>query len=294
MNNMIAVILWIIALFLIAVLYLFLIAPNTSRRSQMKRYTKWVFAHRGLWNMLEGIPENSMGAFERAVTQKFGIELDVHLTKDKKLVVFHDNSLRRICGIRGTIESMTYAELCTLPLMKTKWRMPLLSDVLELVGGRVPLLIEMKMPSNSTELCPILKKALDSYRGPYLIESFNPLGLRWFHKNAPDVLIGVLSSRYKNSDGPNTILKALSTSLLVNAVCRPDFVAYNFLTADGLGFRLNQKLFKAPVFAWTIRTREQYRICRNRYDSIIFEKFIPDKENVDENEYFSEEDTENA
>ena len=159
----------------------------------------------------------------------------------------------------------------------TDQKIPLLEDVLKLVNGSVPLLIELKVPNRSLALCPVAARALDRYSGPYIIESFQPFALRWFRKNRPDVLIGQLASRYGKALKINSLFKLLSSSLIVHVVSRPDFVAYNFRTADGLGIDLNQHLFRIPVFAWTVRNKEEYEICREKqFSTVIFEGFHPD------------------
>ncbi len=105
---------------------------------------KW--AHRGLHDIKKGIPENSIPAFQAAIEAGYGIELDVHLTKDGKLVVFHDDDFRRICGEKGKVEETDYARMRTYRLSRTGEKIPLLSEVLRLVDGKVPLLIEVKLP----------------------------------------------------------------------------------------------------------------------------------------------------
>ena len=258
-------------------LYLWGIHPRMNARRKQKTldFARWDFAHRGLWDMTQNIPENSMPAFERAAAQGYAIELDVHLTKDKKLVVFHDDSLMRICNVHGSCERMNAEDLVKLPLSFTEYHMPLLEEVLHLVNGRVPLLIELKLPSVSTEICRYVYDLLKDYPGTYLIESFNPLGLRAYKKLDPDAIVGQLSGKYSSRDRLNPLIALLSSSLLVNTLSRPDFVAYNFRTSDAFGFYLNQYLFRIPVFAWTVRTSEEFRRCRHSFDGIIFEKFLP-------------------
>lgn len=275
---------WILLLILLLAagvilgLYLWAIRPNTARKENCLAFARWDFAHRGLWNMSRGIPENSLLAFKKAVEHGFAIELDVHLTKDQEIVVFHDDTLKRMCQLDEPVESMTYDELSRYRLLNTDCRIPLLRDVLKLVNGRVPLLIELKLPTRSTALCPILDRMMDSYPGQYLIESFNSLGLLWYRKNRPEILRGQLASRYAPSRGLDSLLKKLSTGLIVNAASRPDFVAYNYKHTRGLGFRLNHGLFKVPVFAWTVRSRLAYERCRKKFSSVIFENFIPEQE----------------
>lgn len=256
-------------------LYLGLIRPDSRRRQECLAFSAWDFAHRGLWDMNSGIPENSLPAFQRAAERGFAIELDVHLTADGQLTVFHDDTLNRMCGLNRTVESMNYSELAGLRLLNTDHRIPLLSEVLKLVDGRVPLLIEMKLPTCSTRLCPLLDSLLASYSGPYLIESFNPLGLRWYRKHRPSILRGQLACRHAPAPGLEGFLRKLSSSLLINCVSRPHFIAYHFRHMDGLGVRLNQSLFKIPVFAWTIRSQEDFEECKEKYCGVIFEGFVP-------------------
>lgn len=267
----------ILAAAAVLALYLWAIRPNTARKETCLAFSRWDFAHRGLWNMERGIPENSLPAFKKAVDHGFAIELDVHLTSDGQIVVFHDDTLKRMCQLDQSVESMTYDELSRYRLMNTDCRIPLLTEVLKLVNGRVPLLIELKLPTSSTALCPLLDRLLASYPGQYLIESFNSLGLRWYRKHRPDILRGQLASRYPSAKGLTSLLNRLSTSLIVNAASRPDFVAYNYKHTHGLGFRINHGLFKVPVFVWTVRSRLAYQRCRRQYSAVIFENFVPEQ-----------------
>ena len=265
----------------LAGLYFWAIHPNASRRRQCQEYAAWRFAHRGLWSREEGIPENSVPAYREAIRNHYAIELDVHLTRDGRLAVFHDDTLSRMCGAPGSVESYSWEELQEMRLDGTDQKIPLLEDVLELVDGRVPLLIELKVPNSSLALCPVAARALDRYSGPYIIESFQPFALRWFRKNRPDVLVGQLASRYGRALKVNSLFKLLSSSLMVHVVSRPDFVAYNFRTADGLGIDLNQHLFRIPVFAWTVRSEEEYETCReNQFSTVIFEGFHPEVKEI--------------
>ena len=127
-----------------------------------------------------GIPENSMAAFREAIRANKGIELDVHLTKDKKIAVFHDDSLKRMCKVSGTIEEKTWEELKNLRLLETAEPIPLLEDVLHLVQGKVPILIEVKLLTemNWKRLPDCLAKTMEDYKGTFLVQSFNSLVLQ--------------------------------------------------------------------------------------------------------------------
>jgi glycerophosphoryl diester phosphodiesterase len=125
-------------LLLAAAIYLYMIKP--ARRVDMTQYGK-KFAHRGLWD--QASPENSLAAFQKAVDAGYGIEFDIHKTSDGHVVVFHDDTLTRMCGVDGKIEQMTLAQLRELRLKGTDQQIPTLEELLCLVDGRVPLLVEL-------------------------------------------------------------------------------------------------------------------------------------------------------
>lgn len=137
----------------IVILYVFAILPRFSRRKEMLVYRQTMFAHRGYHCIERGIPENSMAAFRAAIEKGYGIEIDLHLTRDGQLAVFHDDTLERICGQPDTIEDMTFEELKTCRLSGTSEIIPSFHDVLSLVNGKVPLLIELKIPDSSEQIC---------------------------------------------------------------------------------------------------------------------------------------------
>jgi glycerophosphoryl diester phosphodiesterase len=269
--------LFLVFIFCLSVFFIWAVQPASDSRVRMKPFLKTNFAHRGLWDMSCGIPENSMPAFKRAVKSGYAIEFDVHLTKDNKLVVFHDSSLMRMCKDAGKIEEMTWEELSKLSLMDTQYRIPLFSEVLEEVDGKVPLLIELKLPSTNTRMCPYVYEQLKNYKGQYLIESFNPFALCWFKKNAPEVLRGQLASKDSQSESIPYVLRLVSAALLVNLLSRPNFIAYNIQTKFGMGFRINRNMFRVPIFAWTVRDGDEYKKVLPKYDGVIFEKFLPGK-----------------
>ena len=273
MGNLLLV---LIILFIVG-FYFWSIMPhnNKGHRQVLINYAKWDYAHRGLWDNELNIPENSFSAFERAMRQKVAIELDVRLTKDKKLVVFHDNSLKRLCGVPGIVGNKTYREISSLRLNGTDEPIPLLSQVLHEVRGRVPLLIDLKSNGSDTSISSYVLRELEFYTGEYMIQSFNPFALRWFRKNAPQVLTGQLAGSYNTMKGLNPILRLAFFLLIINAISRPDFVSYDLQAIDCLSLRIVHSLYKTPVFIWTARNINDYRQARALYSSAIFEKFIP-------------------
>ncbi|MGI6117504.1 MAG: glycerophosphodiester phosphodiesterase family protein [Bilifractor sp.] len=257
-------------------LFLWLIHPDRKERGKCLSFGRKNFAHRGLWDLKQGIPENSLPAFRLAVKHGYGIELDVHLTKDEKLAVFHDDTLIRICGVSGSCEEKTFEELQTLNLSDTGQKIPLLGDVLKIVDGKVPMLIELKVSGIRYRLCEKVMELLSDYPGEFLIESFNPFVLWWFRRRYPEIPRGQLSTKYSPSFQMNPLIKIASTSLVENALSRPHFIAYNHKTDTGLGFTLCRSLYHVPCFAWTVRSEKDALSCGDRYDAIIFEHYLPE------------------
>ncbi|MBQ8786386.1 MAG: glycerophosphodiester phosphodiesterase [Oscillospiraceae bacterium] len=164
---------------------------------------KNIFAHRGL--VSGSFSENSLSAFREAVFMKKGIELDVRITNDGVPVVFHDKTLKRMCGDKRKVSDCTYDEICTLHLLDTEEKIPTLDEVLSLVAGKVPLLIEIKLPKRflwhhklEKAMLPLLKK----YKGEYLLQSFNKYSMRYMKRKLPKVKCGILSgNNYSEPDG---------------------------------------------------------------------------------------------
>ncbi len=257
----------------IIVLYLFTIFPRLSRKRDMLRYHHTMFAHRGYHCAQKGIPENSIKSFRAALARGYGIEIDLHLTKDGQLVVFHDDTLERMCGRPDTIEDLTYEELKSCHLLDTTETIPLFTDVLTLVRGRVPLLIELKIPGSSTQICEETFRALKEYQGPYLIQSFNTMGIRWFRLHAPHILRGQLSSNLTGEDLTEAwIFRFMVKHLMTNFLGRPDFISYNLNDLPIANVWILQYIFRVPVAVWTLRTPDMLATGKKHFDMQIFEK----------------------
>ena len=210
---------------ILAMGYALLIMPRVTMKPDMKDILT-DYAHRGLHDNAQGVPENSIVAFEYAIERGYGIELDIQLTADGEAVVFHDYSLKRVCGEDVKLSSLTLDELKKYRLLGTEYTIPTFLEVLELVDGRVPLLVELKGESGNTALCPVAANLLDTYMGAYCVESFNPLLLRWFKKNRPDTARGQLVTNLIKSKGAGNFFRNLMLSLmLTNFLSRPDFIA---------------------------------------------------------------------
>ena len=266
---MIAIPISIVVLFLI---YLFLIAPKNKK--EMNKFKTVYYAHRGLHN--EERAENSMSAFRAAVDGGFGIELDIRLSKDGKLVVFHDDTLDRVCGREGKVIDFTADELATFKLSGTDDGIPLFSDVLALVDGKVPLLVEIKENAGDSTVSHAACEMLKGYKGEFIIESFNPMSLKVVKEQYPEIPRGILSHRYFEYEKSRKPLFFLLQSLLLNFLCRPAFIAYDHRHANAFGLRFVRAFFKVPTIAWTVRSAEEEKVARkNGFDGIIFENYLP-------------------
>lgn len=271
---------WIlgVVLFLgvIVTAYLLAIRPAAHRKAAVKELLVWDYAHRGLYNLRNKVHENTMEAFALAVQNGYGMELDVQFTKDRQLIVFHDFNLFRMCGVDKRADELTYEEISRIPVKGGLSRIPLFRDVLDMVAGRSPIIIEIKAEGKKVEICGKLNELLDSYTGAYCIESFNPYIIYWYAKNRPDIVRGQLSENFmKSRSGGTRLQRFLLTNLMLNFLEKPDFIAYCHQDAGNISLRLCKSLFKTVCVAWTIKTREEYNKARGFFDIAIFEGFLP-------------------
>lgn len=229
-----------------------------------------IIAHRGLYNNEKGIIENSIEAFELAISKKYIIELDIHILKDGTVVVFHDNNLKRITNYNKDIKDCTYQEIKELKMYNQNTFIPKLEDVLTLINGRVPILIELKYDMPTGMLEEKVMQILNNYQGKYAIQSFNPLTLKWFKKKYPNVIRGQLSCDFK--DEKNIFKKFILKNMLFNFITKPDFISY---CVDNLSLKEIQKIKKkSMILGWTIKEKRVYEKLINYYDNLICEKFI--------------------
>lgn len=237
------------------------------------------FAHRGLHDPQQGIPENSMAAFRRAIEHGFGAELDVHLMADGNLAVVHDSDLSRVCGKSVYIEDLTAAELEDYPLMGTEERIPLFQDVLALFAGKTPLVIELKAErGNARALTDAVMSALEEWNGTYCVESFHPAVLLRLKERYPHVLRGQLSQNFlRDSEVGNLSLptRFLLTNLLTTSLTRPDFIAYKWQDRDNASLRLMRALYGVHEVAWTVRAPSVMERLDRAGVTSIFEGFVP-------------------
>ena len=256
-----------------AALPFWLLAPGKAKDADKAKFRGRTYAHRGLYEEDQSIPENSLAAFKRAVEWGYGIELDVQLSKDGFAVVFHDDDLSRVCGDPRRVDEVEWKELRDLRLFDTRKGIPLFRDVLKLVAGKVPLIVELKSGPRNTELCRSVYAILQDYDGDACVESFDPRIVAWFRRNDPTRIRGQLAqpSRFYRDDGMNPLGCAVLSNTLFNAAARPHFIAYR-IGDKPAAVRLSESM-GAMRFGWTSHEEDD----ADGFDAVIFEFYRPAK-----------------
>ena len=231
---------------------------------------KQPIAHRGLHD--DTAPENSLAAFENAIKHGYAIELDVHMTRDGELVVFHDDSLDRMTDATGDLREKGFNEIFEITLKGSEEKIPLLSEVLKLVDGKVPLLIEVKDHKHIGIAEEKIKDALENYHGKFALQSFNPFIVKWFKKNT-DFTTGLLSCFFEGVPLA-TINKILLKNLTFLRYTKADFVSYEYHAATTYK-KIKKLKNKLPILFWTVPSQEEADKFKEYCDNIIFEGFLP-------------------
>ena len=265
----------------IAGLAVFAVAPRKLQDDRAKPFKNRYFAHRGLYSRDGSVPENSIAAFKAATEAGYGIELDIQLSKDDEIVVFHDEDLKRVCGKEGKVIDYTLSELKELRLLDTEEQIPTISEVLNVVDGKVPLIIEFKGGKRNKVLCNKAMQYLRDYdrahggaeKGSklYCVESFDARIVYWFRKNAPDLYRGQLANAIEYYDDKFAwILRFCSAHCLFNFGGRPHFIAYGLVGKKPWLIKFAE-LMGAKKICWTSHDPED----KNENDSVIFEFYNP-------------------
>lgn len=233
-------------------------------------------AHRGFHHGTK-VPENSLAAFEEACQKGYAIEIDCHYhVLSGEIIVFHDDDLIRMACDARSLQELSLHELKQTKLYETDQCIPTLDEVLELVAGRVPLLIETKQHHSNGQFEAALMAKMESYQGEWAVQSFHHGALYWFEKNYPHVVKGMLSGSMEGVD-ISTWKKLGVNSMAMLPLVRPQFIAYEAQELVRLKKGLTwQKVLGTPVIAWTVRSLKEYKAVKGLCDNIIFENFIPE------------------
>lgn len=228
-------------------------------------------AHRGLHG--EGLPENSLAAIKAAIDAGYPVEIDVQVSADGAAVVFHDWNLQRLTGLDARVVNKTTRELAELRLPGGGEKIPLLQDVLALVNGQQPVVIEIKNRRYPTALEPTVARILRDYHGPHAIHSFNPYSLGWFRFHHPEILRGHISCAFDTDDMAGW-KKIILEHYGMNWMSAPKFIAHHWKRLPAPAPTILRKVFKKPLLAWTVKSPDEAKAALQHADNVIFEQFL--------------------
>ncbi len=229
-------------------------------------------AHRGLHGL--DVPEDSLAACLAAADAGYAIELDVRLTSDNQIIVNHDTTTGRLSGTNRKIKHATAAELTAMPLAGTGQTIPLLSDVLEAVAGRVPIDIEIKHSISPRIIGPKLLDLLANYPGEVVVDSFDPRIVHWFRRHAPNLPCGQIAGSLPEKSAPRWTT-ALLRAMLLNFWTRPQFIKFDVRDYPNRMLSFWQQRLHVPVILWTVRTPDQLALARRDNHNVVFEHLHP-------------------
>lgn len=259
----------VIAIIAILVLLYVFVLIRPCKKHQEAKVLNCHYAHRGLHS--DTVPENSLLAFELAVKNGYGMELDLQLSKDGEVMVFHDYNTVRMTGVDKMVCDQTADELQSLKLKNTDQTIPTFRQVLSLVDGKTPLLIELKGQTVDKKLCPKVAEVLKNYKGEYCIESFNPLLLAETKKHIPHALRGQLYTNACRDRKKTTPINVLLTLMAFNFLAKPNFIAYNKKDKNTLPVKITTKMYGVRSFIWTTKTKEEFDSAKLNGTGVIFE-----------------------
>ena len=236
--------------------------PNPDRVGWLR---EWTYAHRGLHG--EGVPENLLAAFAGAVERGMGVECDIQRSRDDAAMLVHDWELERLTGVTGPTASYSADELAQIAFLDSEHKLARLDDLLALVGGRAPILIEIKSRRryDVEESCVAVRDALRGYDGRHAVMSFDPRVSRWFRRHSPQTVQGLVM----REDDIGMTQKAWQRHMAL-WVARPEFIAYH---VAALPNPMVSSLRDAgmPVLTWTVNSPELLAHARRYADAPVAE-----------------------
>ncbi|HEY5379022.1 MAG TPA: glycerophosphodiester phosphodiesterase family protein [Pseudolabrys sp.] len=237
------------------------------------------FAHRGLHDASAGIIENTFSAFSAAIAGNYGIECDLQISADGEAMVHHDDALGRLTEGSGRLADMTAADIKKVRFLKSADRILSLSELCDVVGGRAPLVLELKSHFDSDRrLAQRVTDVLAVYSGPAAVMSFDPAVIEVLRWIAPHLTRGIIAERHYTDpewDRFSAAEKRRMAFFLHANRTRPQFIAYGVKDLPALAPLVARTLFRLPLLSWTVRS-EADRACAARWtDQIIFEGIRP-------------------
>lgn len=260
----------VLSVSILAVAYVFLVMPRAVDGADMDLQST-DYASNGLWS--KNVPKASTEAFRLAKELGYGVEISLALSRDGEIFVVSDEDLYRLCGSHKKLSSLSSAQIYALR-PGIGYLLPRLCDLLSLIDGNVPILIEIKSDESTPTLCKKLCHVLDGYHGAFAIESIDPRVLEFFKKYRPRYARGQITA--SRSDMPTgAFSRFMLRHLFVNIVSRPDFIVTDGNLVHEPAFLLATKLFGRRGFVRPVKTERRYAICRKLSLYAIFENIRP-------------------
>lgn len=238
-------------------------------------------AHRAYHASDKGRIENTISSVTAAIERDFSIEVDLQITSDGEVIVFHDDTLDRLTESTGRVDRLDLYTIRAAGLRGTSDRILTLQELLEAVAGAVPLIIELKSRWNGDHrLEQAVSAALTPYSGPVATMSFDPAAMRAMRHFAPQLPRGLVADRFAAKDWPAipVYYRMALRHLVTASYIVPDFIAYDVSALPANAPLLLKHAFGLPLLTWTVRTKSQLETARRWADQIIFEGFDPDKQ----------------
>lgn len=234
-----------------------------------------LITHRGLHTLDQSVPENSLEAFRLAIESGYSIEFDVNLTKDDVVVVFHDFNLSRMFHVNQNLDEFTYSDLKKYRL-KNNEHIPTLKEVLDLIDGKVPMLIELKPHGHVKKLCKAFMKVMENYTGKYAAFSFHPSVVYYLKKHHKDVIRGQISEFFRSEQKMSKFTKYLMKRMSFNFLTRPDFISYGIYDMPN---KYLDKLKKKgiTIISYAAKSQKEFDFVKSHYHNVVFEYFHPNK-----------------
>ncbi len=245
----------------------------------MNLYNTWLtnqkIAHRGLHD--KDCPENTLSAFGKAIEHNYAVEIDIQMTKDGQLVVFHDYDLERLTGLKGDITLVDYDYIKDATVCNSQEKIPTFEEFLHFIDGKIPVLIEIKHHKKVGVVEGKIAELLRQYKGQFAVQSFNPFIVKWFKHHAPEFIRGQLASDLKD-DIAAQWQKNFIRYLCMTKINGSQFISYD--VSDIKRKQILRKKKKMPIIMWTVRSEQDLEDTKGYYDNYIFEGFLP-KENLE-------------
>lgn len=254
-------------------LIFFLASTIPTKKGKSLDWMKGNTSHRGRFTQNQSIAENSMSAFNASLAEGIGIELDVRITNDKQLIVFHDRRLTRMCGVDLDVEVEDLATIQQYTLGNSDDTIPTLKEVLSLVDGKVNIFVEIKPTKNIHEICQLIADELDNYHGHFSVCSFDPRILLWFKDHRKHYVRGQIIRDFITANDFHIIIRFILSLNGFNIFTRADYVNIQYKL---LPYYEWMRLFSGFVCVWAVSSEEVFNKIKNKVDGILVE-FIHDK-----------------